>query len=78
VLIRNFGPEQKIKMVGGENYMKTSRPRTWCDKMKKLEVQAANIGEVIQVKGVYKIFVQTIPRRRGDTQRRSRWEMKAF
>jgi hypothetical protein len=24
VLIKNFGPEQKIKMEGGESYMKTN------------------------------------------------------
>jgi hypothetical protein len=46
--------------------------------MKKLEVQAANIGEVIQEKEVYKTFVQTISRKRGDTQRRSRWKMRPF
>jgi hypothetical protein len=46
--------------------------------MKKLEVQAPNIGEMIQEKEVYKIFVQTISRERGDTKRRSRWEMRAF
>jgi len=46
--------------------------------MKKLETQAANIRKMIQEKEVYKIFVQTISMKRGDTQRRSRWEMRAF
>jgi hypothetical protein len=46
--------------------------------MKKLKAQVANIGKMIREKEVYKIFVQTISIKRGDTQRRSKWEIRAF
>jgi hypothetical protein len=46
--------------------------------MKNLELQAADIGEMIHEKAVYKIFIQSISRKRGDTQSRGRWKMRAF
>jgi hypothetical protein len=46
--------------------------------MKELEVQAANAGEIIQEMAVYIIFVQNNSRKRGDTQSRIRWEIRAF
>jgi hypothetical protein len=33
---------------------------------------------VIHEKAVYKIFVHSISRKRGDTQSRGRWEMRAY